>query len=429
MRGLGWTTFHDPEHLPRVLAGLREAAAAGKPWEDTFPLRGKDGQYRWYLSRVIPIRSQDGSIVRWFGTNTDVTQLRRLQEALEATDRRKDEFLAMLAHELRNPVAPIMSAAEVLSRSSTTDAKARACVEVIQRQTSHLSRLLDDLLDIARITQAIETAEPLIREKGQQLTVVRPASPPFVNADRVRIAQSIANILLNAAKYTDRGGQIRVTILADAAHATVEVSDTGVGISAELLPVIFDLFVQSERPLDRTEGGLGIGLAVCRNLIEMHQGTVHASSPGANRGATFTIRLPLAESAAESPERGDSASAQRLRILIVDDNRDAADILALLLESEGHRAIAVYEPADALQQLAAYKPDVVLLDIGLPGMDGYEIARRMRAAAHPARLIALSGYGQPQDRLRSSAAGFDAHLVKPVDTESLRQVLTAGKPR
>ena len=447
MQGLGWTTFHDPEHLPRVLAGLREAAAAGKPWEDTFPLRGKDGQYRWFLSRAIPIRSQDGRIVRWFGTNTDVTQLRRLQEALEATDRRKDEFLAMLAHELRNPVAPIMSAAEVLSRSATTDAKARACVEVIQRQTSHLSRLLDDLLDMARITQkrvvlkrevisllscleqAIETAEPLIREKGQQLTVVRPASPPFVNADRVRIAQSIANILINAAKYTDRSGQIRVTVFADASQASVEVTDTGVGIPAELLPVIFDLFVQSERPLDRTGGGLGIGLSVCRTLVEMHQGTVHASSPGPNRGATFTIRLPLAEAPAESPEGGDPGSARRQRILIVDDNRDAADILALLLESEGHQAMAVYEPADALLQLAAFKPDVVLLDIGLPGMDGYALARRMKASAHSARLIALSGYGQLEDRRRSSAAGFDAHLVKPVDSESLRKVLAGHGQR
>ena len=446
MQGAGWARVLHPEHLPRVIAGLRHCAAAGKPWEDTFPLRGKDGRYRWFLSRAAPIRSEDGRIRRWLGTNTDVTELRELQDALEAADRRKDEFLAMLAHELRNPVAPIASAAEVLSRLVTADSKARGCVEVIQRQSRHLSRLLDDLLDVARVTQrrvvlrrelvplsscveqAIETAEPLMREKGQQLTIVRERGPLLVNVDRVRMAQSIGNLLINAAKYTDRGGNIKVTLFVEGSHSVVEVKDTGVGIPAELLPRVFDLFVQGSRPLDRAEGGLGIGLAMCRDLVEMHGGSVTAASPGPNEGATFTIRLPLAEGTAESA-RVQPVTAPSRRILILDDNRDAADTLKILLESEGHETLALYAAADALEQAGAFKPDVVLLDIGLPGMDGYEVARRMRGFIPAARLIALSGYGQPEDKQRSSAAGFDGHLVKPVEADALKRILAESHGR
>jgi len=444
MQGYGWTRLHHPEHLQRVLAGLRRCAAAGTPWEDTFPLRGKDGQYRWFLSRAVPIRSAEGRILRWLGTNTDVTQQRRLQEALEVTDRRKDEFLAMLAHELRNPVAPIMGAADVLSRSIGDDPKSRSMAAVIQRQTAHLSRLLDDLLDVARITQrrvtlrrevlsmmscveqALETAEPMIREKGQRLTLVRAPGQLFVEVDRVRIAQCIANVLINACKYTGEGGEVRVTVSPEAAHACVQVTDSGVGISAELLPHIFDLFVQSHRPLDRTGGGLGIGLAVCRELIEMHGGTVSASSPGPNAGATFTIRLPLASPDTEAPRRDAARAPASRRVLIVDDNRDAADVLALLLQSEGHEVLTAYGAVEALEQVSAFRTEVVLLDIGLPVMDGYEVARRMRAAVPGARLIALSGYGQRDDRQRSGAAGFDAHLVKPVAIETLREALARG---
>jgi PAS domain S-box-containing protein len=446
MQGFGWTKVHHPEHLPRVISGVRQCAEAGKPWEDTFPLRGKDGTYRWFLTRAVPIRGEDGRILRWFGTNTDVTEQRRLQEALEAADRRKDEFLAMLAHELRNPVAPIACAAEVLAGRVSSDAKASSCVDVIRRQASHLSRLLDDLLDVARITQrrvvlqrevvslvrcveqAIETAEPLMREKGHHLTVESAPLPLLVEADPVRVAQSVANVLINAAKYTAPGGRIGVRVFLDGAFATVEVRDDGIGIAPQLLPRIFDLFVQSEQPLDRTEGGLGIGLAVCRELVRMHGGTVSAASPGPGRGTTITIRLPLADRAADGAGGGESAGAPRRRILIVDDNRDAADVLALLLESDGHEVLAVYSAEDALEQVRAFKPDVVLVDIGLPGMDGCEVARRMSASAPAARLIALSGYGGLEDKLRSSAAGFEGHLVKPVAAAALREVLRAGDP-
>ena len=442
MRGLGWTGVHDPEHLPRVMANIQRCASRGEPWEDTFPLRGRDGQYRWFLSRAVPIRSQDGRILRWFGTNTDVTQLRRLQEALEAMDRRKDEFLAMLAHELRNPVAPITSAAEALScMLPAADGKARYCAEVIQRQASHLSRLLDDLLDVARITQgrvplkrqtmalmscveqAIETAQPLIRQKEQRLTLVRPAAALFVNIDKIRMAQCVTNVLINAAKYSDHGDEILMTVSSDASHAIIEVADDGVGIPGELLPRVFDLFVQSERPLDRADGGLGIGLALCREILEMHEGTVAAASPGPDRGSTFTLRLPLAANPAEETHGRETAGPSRRRVLIVDDNRDAADIVALLLDAEGHETLAVYAAGVALAQVAAFKPHAVLLDIGLPGMDGYQLAKRMKEMTPGLRLIALSGYGQPQDKLRSRAAGFDSHLVKPVEMRSLLAAL------
>ena len=459
MQGYTWATAIHPDDAPTGERLWTQAVATGGEYCAEFRIRrGREGSYRWHAVRGTPLRDSLGRIVRWFGTCTDIDDRKRSEEALreseeryrelaetlEATDRRKDEFLAMLAHELRNPVAPIASAAEVLSRLATADAKASSCVAVIQRQTVHLSRLLDDLLDVARITQrrvvlqrevvslmscveqAIETAEPLIREKRQRLTVVKAPEPLLVSVDKVRIAQSIANVLINAAKYTDRGGEIRVMVFSDASCAAVEVRDSGIGISEQLLPRIFDLFVQSEQPLDRAEGGLGIGLAVCRELVEMHGGTVSAASAGPNRGATFTVRLPVLEAPAESARSGESGAAPQRRILIVDDNRDAADILALLLESEGHETLAVYAAAQALEQVAIFEPDVVLLDIGLPGMDGYEVARRMKLLARPVRLIALSGYGQLEDKQRSSAAGFDAHLVKPVETAVLRQLLAAS---
>jgi signal transduction histidine kinase len=399
---------------------------------------------REFLITIYPIG--DDCVV---SSGVDITErkhveaaLRDRERALKDADRRKDEFLAMLAHELRNPVAPISNAADVLSRLLADRQREGVLVEIVRRQAAHLSRLLDDLLDVARITQghidlkrsvvpladciqqAIETAEPLVREKGHQLLVSEPYPPLHVNADRVRLAQSIANILLNAAKYTNGGGEIRITSYADAGEAVIEITDTGSGITSDLLPKVFDLFVQSQRSLDRTLGGLGIGLAVCKQLVEMHGGTVAASSPGLGAGATFTIRLPLADPmAAMPPERRDARAAPQ-HVLVVDDNRDSADSLALLLELEGHKTRAVYSAQAALEHVASFQPDVVLLDIGLPEMDGYEVARLIRQYAQVPRLVAVSGYGQPEERRRSSAAGFTAHLVKPVDVAALKKALS-----
>lgn len=440
-RDAGWKQLHHPAHLPRVMAGVERAIATGEAWEDTFPLRGKNGQYRWFLSRAIPIRAENGQVVRWFGTSTDVTAQRELQEALQDTDRRKDEFLAMLAHELRNPVAPIGNVAEVLSRVLAGDEEKRPLAEIIRRQAMHLSRLLDDLLDVARVTQghielrravaplagcihqALETAQPLVREREHRLTVSETFEPLHVNADRVRLAQAIGNIIINAAKYTPPGGDIRLRTFNENNQAAIEVSDTGVGITPEFVPKVFDLFAQGDRSLDRSQGGLGIGLAVCKKLIEMHGGTVTASSAGPGRGATFTIRLPLADAAPDAAANAQSSSAPTRRVLIVDDNQDSADSLAMLLQLDGHDVRAVYSAMDALEQVTAFAPEIVLLDIGLPGMNGYDVAQRIKEMPQPPRLVAVSGYAQREDKERSAAAGFSAHLVKPVDIAALKKVL------
>jgi PAS domain S-box-containing protein len=448
MQGEGWQKVIDPEHLPRLLKTARDCMSRGLPWEDTYPIRGKDGTFRWFLSRAVPIRDETGRVKRWFGTNTDVTELRKLQEALRAADRRKDEFLAMLSHELRNPVAPIASAAEALAQL-VPDQQQRSLVEIVKRQASTLSRLLDDLLDVARITQgriqlhrevisidtclalAIETAQPLIQEKSHTLRMTSPGHPLYVNADRIRLAQCLANLLANAAKYTESGGEIQVHSWTDGADAVIEVTDTGAGISPTFLPHIFDLFAQGERTLDRSLGGLGVGLSVCKQLIEMQGGSVSARSDGLGHGATFVLRLPRSAYAPKPIAPEEDANPQSLRILIVDDNEDAADALAMILKLEGHEIRTAYSAEFALAELPAFLPHVALLDIGLPGMTGYELARRMRAAAGGSslRLIAVSGYGQAEDRARSHAAGFDAHLVKPVLIDDLAPLLMGGRKR
>jgi signal transduction histidine kinase len=369
----------------------------------------------------------------------DVTEQRRLQAALEDTHRRKDEFLAMLAHELRNPVAPIANAAELLSRLVQHESQ-RALVGIVQRQSMHLARLLDDLLDVARITQgridlqrevidvgtclqlAIETAEPLIRSKGHRLTVTQTLAPIYVSADKARLGQCLANVLVNAAKYTPDGGEICVRSYLDRGEVAIDVSDNGIGIAPEFLPRIFDLFAQAERGLDRSQGGLGVGLTVCKQLIEMHGGTLGASSPGWDRGATFTFRLPLAEPPAPATATPPLQPDALLRVMIVDDNRDAADSLSMLLQFEGRHTLCAYSGEQALEDVSAFDPQIVLLDIGLPGLDGYEVARRLKSLAPRVHVIALSGYAQLEDRQRSAAAGFDAHLVKPVDLDALKGV-------
>ena len=445
MRGDGWKKLHDPAHLDRVVARIRQCLQTGQPWEDTFPLRGKDGQYRWFLSRAIPIRDADGRVIRWFGTNTDVTELRNLQRALEDTDRRKDEFLATLAHELRNPIAPIRTAGDILSRLVVDDEKQQSLVAIIQRQAVHLARLLDDLLDVARITQnrvnlqrevvalpsciamAVETAQPLIREKDHRLTVTQTLTPLYVNGDKVRLAQCLANLLINAAKFTAPDGEIRVSMHTQGDDVVVDVSDNGMGIAAEFMPRVFDLFTQGDRSLaGSNSGGLGIGLSICRKLIEMHGGSVAVRSAGLGHGATFTIRLPRADAPAQSATSTTASLDSARRVLIVDDNQDAADSLAMLLQMEGHVTTTVYCGEEALQKMIAFNPEVVLLDIGLPELNGYEVAQRMREVAPSVRLIAVSGYGQPEDKQRSSEAGFSAHLVKPVAVLDIRKVLAAA---
>jgi CheY-like chemotaxis protein len=355
----------------------------------------------------------------------------------------------MLAHELRNPLAPIRHAGELLTRVVGGDPKAQGLLAMITRQTDQLIRLVDDLLDVARIAQsrivlkkepleisglidqAVETMQPIIAEKGHQLRIAKPAAPLYVHGDRARLSQSLSNLLHNAAKYTDPGGAIALVVTAADEYLELEVRDSGIGISAQLLPHVFDLFVQSERTLDRAQGGLGIGLSIVKGLIEMHGGTVKAASAGANHGATFTIRLPRTTPPAQVLEQPSwQDSPVKRRVLIVDDNVDAADSLAMLLKSDGHEAETAYSAVSALEAVERLQPEIVLLDVGLPQLDGYEIARHLRARTNlpGMRLIALTGYGRAEDRERARAAGFDDHLLKPADMAALQRLLMRDRP-
>ncbi|MES1245112.1 MAG: ATP-binding protein [Acidobacteriota bacterium] len=378
-------------------------------------------------------------------------ELRRRVEELASEDRRKDEFLAMLAHELRNPLAAISNAGYVLDQGGAADARTRDLVGVIGRQIRHLSRLVDDLLDVSRFTRgrielrrrpvelrpivegAVETIRPRMEQRGHRLSVARPAEPVVLEADATRIEQVLANLLDNAAKFTEPGGNIQISAEVRDGEAVLTVKDDGPGIEPALLPRIFDLFVQEDRSLARSHGGLGIGLTLVRSLVERHGGRVEAHSEGPGRGSEFVVRLPVlagAFSAEPVPQAdGTPALPGSARVLLVEDNVDAADALAELLRLWGHEVEVVHDGAAAVAKAGEVRPDVVLLDIGLPGMDGFQVARGLRAlpGLRGALLVALTGYGQEGDRRRSAAAGFDHHLVKPVDLEELRRLVAAGR--
>nr|WKF61599.1 Sensor histidine kinase TmoS [Paraburkholderia busanensis] len=373
----------------------------------------------------------------------------RVVDALKVANRQKDEFLAMLAHELRNPLAPIANAAELLSRTLDGRAQAQPLIDMIKRQAAQLTRLVDDLLDISRITQGrialqrgpvdlanvvaqgVETVESKLREKRHTLTVETTTSdePLFVEGDMARLVQCVGNILTNAVKYTDAGGAIHVWTRPDGPYAVIGVADNGSGISAGLMPHVFDLFVQSERTLDRAQGGLGIGLAVVKRLVDMHHGTIGVRSDGAGQGTTFEIRLPRIAQPARFKDNAAHVEVNARRVLVVDDNRDAADSLSMLLTLQGHTTEVAYSGDEALLRAQTFRPDVALLDIGLPGMSGYELAQRFRATPglDAVRLVAVTGYGQPEDYQRTREAGFDDHLVKPVEQAALQRSLSRSR--
>jgi signal transduction histidine kinase/CheY-like chemotaxis protein len=442
------------EALPETVAQgylqlLDEVYRSGKAYTATgakysLQLSAQASLVERYVDFVYqPIIDADGSVSGVFVEGFDTTSRNLADIALQNANRRKDEFLAMLAHELRNPLAPIRNAAEILARTFPEQAEPYAVVTMIRRQADQLTRLVDDLLDVSRISQgrielkqetlnvaplveqAFETVAPLFQDKRQDVSLAPSYEPLYVVGDVTRLVQSLVNVLTNAAKYTDRGGKIRVHTRSSADDVFIEVSDNGVGISAELMPQIFELFVQGDRTLDRSEGGLGIGLAVVKKLIEMHGGQISARSEGLGKGSTFELRLPRAPAPVAADAQAASANASVRRVLVVDDNIDAADSLALLLGLEGHQTECAYTAAGALQRVSAFAPQVVLLDIGLPDMDGYEVARRLRALPTGAAmtLVALTGYGQAEDRERALASGFDTHLVKPVDLVALARIL------
>jgi PAS domain S-box-containing protein len=415
---------------------------------------------RWLHVTVDPIKAPQGALRGALCIVSDVTDRRRMEEELRrraeelaAADRRKDEFLAMLAHELRNPLAPILNCLGLMRQELPEAPDLRLSVEIAQRQVRHMARLLDDLLDVSRITQgkiqlqrgpvdfsavvahAVETSTPLVEAKGHRLAVRLPPEPAHVLGDATRLEQVVSNLLNNAAKYTEPGGAITLSAAHEGDELVVRVSDTGIGLSPEMIGRVFDLFAQADVSLDRTQGGLGIGLTLVRTLVELHGGSVGVRSEGLGRGSEFTVRLPAAKPAqAQRPHTPRAPGADTgagtgpgapVAIMVVDDHTDSATSLARLLRSWGHRAHVEHNGPAAIAALPAQAPDLVLLDIGLPGMSGYEVATQLRRqpGGDALVLVALTGYGQEQDLRRSQFAGFDRHLVKPVTPDTLQDLL------
>lgn len=593
MQGWGWRMVHHPDHVERVVERIQRSWDNGEPWEDTFPLLGKDGEYRWFLSRALPIRDASGGIVRWFGTNTDITELREAQQALRDSElryrrlfqcaqdgilildaqtgkiidanafmsallgqepgelvgkeiyeiglfqdtdankrafrelqengyirydhlplqnrrgetvpvefvsnvyyedqrplarcnvrdisqrrrleeqiarqvealsdesRRKDEFLAMLSHELRNPLAPIRAAMHLLKleERGSENLGQRQVREVIERQVTNLTKLISDLLEVSRVVSgrirlqqqavdlnqvvrhALETAQPLVEQRRHKLLVNMGPEPVWASADAARLEEVLVNLLDNAAKYTDPEGRIEVWCehAGEQNHAQVRVRDNGVGIDETLLPQIFDLFTQSDRSLDRAAGGLGIGLSLAQRLIALHGGSIEAHSPpdGQSRGSEFVVRLPFLPTP-EQPTPQTPVTEQHkpagVRVLLVDDNHDLVMVLSRTLRCLGYSVQNADTGPDGLAAAVQWRPDIVIMDIGLPGLDGYEVARRLRSdptlrnRGEKMSLIALTGYGQLTDIALAREAGFDAHLTKPYELDELEKLLLSLGP-
>jgi PAS domain S-box-containing protein len=400
---------------------------------------------------AAPIRDADGRILGAVLVFHDVSEQRSLRREVQEraarlveADQRKDEFLAMLSHELRNPLAPISNALTILGLPGTSAADLQSAREMMSRQIRHLVRLVDDLLDVSRITQgkfhlqreridlaeltarAAESLRPLADAKGLDFAVDLPRAPILLDADPVRLEQVLFNLVHNAAKFTPAGGRLGLAVSIEDGEAVLRVRDTGAGMAADLLPRIFEPFVQADRSLDRSQGGLGLGLTLVRTLSEMHGGSASATSAGEGRGSEVTVRLPLPrqpEAEAAPPAHPDARPPSTWRVLVVDDNEDAALSIAILLGLWGHEVKTAFDGNAALAVAAGFAPEVVLLDLGLPGLDGYEVARRLRAGGLRGLLVAVTGYGREEDRARSRDAGFDRHLLKPVDLDALRAIL------
>jgi len=433
-----------PEDQARLLAAIQDAIRGKKPFELEHRVLRVDGTLGWTFSRAVPFLGEDGEIVEWLGAASDISARKEAESALREAAQRKDEFLATLSHELRNPLAPLRNGLQLMRLQG--DRLNPATYAIMERQLDHLVRLVDDLLEMSRITRgllelrrerielstvvrnALETSEPLVQAGGHRLDVSLPGQALWLEGDPVRLTQVLSNLLNNAAKYTDAGGVISLSARRDGDTAVIQVRDNGCGIDPGGLERIFEMFSREVHPGRRGEGGLGIGLTLSRRLTEMHGGTIEAKSEGVGRGSEFTVRLPLAEAA---PRSGDvsqrKVSLSTLRILVVDDNEDAAESMGLLLEALGARVDVVHSGQAALEVFAERKAAVVLLDVGMPEMDGYELARALRARFPEDRptIIALTGHGQPEDRRKAREAGVDHHLVKPAEFEALQSLLSS----
>jgi len=455
-------TYHDlvetihPDDRDRVRAVVQQARLDREEFQEEFRVIWPDGSLHWiYFCGRITYGSDHNPLYS-DGVTLDVTDrkvmeesLRHKTESLQVADRRKDEFLATLAHELRNPLAPIRNAVQILTKRGDDPAMVAQSCEVLDRQIRHIVRLMDDLLDVSRVgrgkitlqkapidvaqvvSAAVETSRPLIEACRHKLTISLPESPLFVEADAVRMAQVLSNLLNNAAKYTDDGG--RIDLIAERVNGEVRlrVRDNGIGVAPEKLPQVFDMFAQVESATQRSQGGLGIGLTLARRLVEMHGGKIEAHSAGLGKGSEFVVRLPALTAPLAEPIRKPTedlstrATKVSRRVLIVDDNKDSAESLAVLLQLDGHEVQLAHDGLAALEEARAFQPDIVFLDLNLPGMNGCEVARRLRLEPElrGMTLVAMTGYGQKEDRRRTQKAGFDHHFVKPVDHDMIYELM------
>jgi PAS domain S-box-containing protein len=427
---------------------LRAHLREGRPYQVECRLKLKAGAWRWFFLAGMARKDEAGKAYRMAGSIIDITERKEAERTLQEANRAKDEFIATLAHELRNPLAPIRTGLELLKRDTANGPASARARDTMERQLAHMVRLIDDLLDISRISSgkirlekapttvravidsAVEISRPAIEAGGHALAMDLPAESIELVADATRLAQSVGNLLNNAAKYTPPGGRIRLSARRDGTDAVIEVRDNGVGIPADMLEDVFTLFAQVGRTIDRSQGGLGIGLSLVRSLVELHGGSVAAASAGQGQGSTFTLRIPClppqaARAAAAAAPAAAPAGSDPRKILVVDDNVDAAATLATVLEMLGHRTHMVHAGPPVFEEALAFGPDLVLLDIGLPGMSGHEVARQLRADPRfdEVLLVALTGWGSEADRQRAHEAGFDHHLTKPVDLQALEPIL------
>jgi PAS domain S-box-containing protein len=468
MEGWGWQKVHHPDHVRRVVEKIRHCFETGEVWEDTFPLRGKDGSYRWFLSRAVPIRDAQGKVLRWLGTSTDVTAQQQNEEELRAArdsaerakagaeqaNRAKDHFLAVLSHELRTPLTPVVMGVSLLQDRRDLDPAARETLEMIGRNVEMEAMLIDDLLDVSRIArgkvelhkkpvelctaiqQAVQVCQPDIEARRLHFSIdLGPAAPYWVDADVSRLEQVFWNLLKNAIKFTPHDGYVGIRCWPSEECVVAEVTDSGIGMEPEAVTRVFNAFEQAERSITRQFGGLGLGLAISKALVELHGGRIEAHSEGRDKGATFRIHLPLTSPAgqpeAPAPPAPQRRAVRPLRILLVEDHGVTAKMMKMVLASEGHSVETAGDLSTALEMANRSGFDLLMADLGLPDGSGHDLLRQLRQRGFRFPGIALSGYGQEEDVQRSYEAGFAAHLTKPASREAVVKAIAAvvrGEP-
>jgi len=444
-RDEGWFDAVHPDDRETTRRKWFDGIARHLPFELEYRIVAADGSVRWSNDHAAPLLASDGTVRKWVGMNIDITERRSAEEALREADRRKDEFLAILAHELRNPLAPLRTGIEIMRMGRIDPERGERVRAMMGRQVDHMVALVDDLMDVSRISSgrivldrhpvelatvirsALEASDPIIRNKRHEVSLTLPAEAVWVDGDLHRLTQAIANLLTNAAKYMEPNGHIFVTLARDAGEAIVCVKDTGMGIPPTMLEKVFDLFAQVDSAIDRRQGGLGIGLTIVRQLVELHGGRVEARSEGAGRGSEFVVHLPLSttpDDELQAPHVADAGVRAR-RILVVDDNKDAAQAMATMLGLLGHEVDVAFDGEQALRRAERSRPEVILMDLGMPNMNGYVAARRIRQSewGRALLLIAVTGWGQQADRQASEQAGFDHHLVKPVELDAVQSLV------